>query len=109
MRTLFFNDKGQVKIMGDDFNNKDIINMIMEFKSDIKGLQTEIKQTQNLLKSYNGLRQKMIDFEIDIATLKKEIATKELCKKDNKNDWKWTLGWFVAVGSLVLSIIINFL
>jgi hypothetical protein len=94
--------------MGDDFNNKDIVKMMMDFKSDIKGLQAEIKETRTLLKSYNGLRQKIIDIELSFATFKQEIMTQNACKKDNKTDWKWLLGWVVGIGSLIISIIVNF-
>ena len=94
--------------MSDDFNNKEIVKMMMDFKSDIKGLQAEIKETRSLLKSYNGLRQKMMDFEIDYAKFKQEIMTQNACKKDNKTDWKWLLGWVVGIGSLIISIIVNF-
>ncbi len=53
--------------MGDEFTNKDIVKMMMDFKTDIKGLQAEINETRTLLKNYNGLREKMINFEIDYA------------------------------------------
>lgn len=94
--------------MGEEFNNKEIIKMMMDFKSDIKGLQAEIQETKNLLRNYNGLREKMMAFEIELATFKKEISTLNECKKEQKSDWRWVAGWIVAVGSLIISVISNF-
>ena len=90
--------------MGEEFTNKDIIKMMMDFKTDIKGLQAEINETRTLLKNYNGLREKMINFELDYAKFKQEVITKNLLKTENKTDWKWIAGWIVAVGSLLLKI-----
>lgn len=91
--------------MGEEFTNKDIINMIMDLKNEMRETQVEMRETRSLLKSYNGLRQKIMDIELGFATFKQEIMTQNACKKDNKTDWKWIAGWIVAVGSLILNIL----
>ena len=91
--------------MSEEFTVKDILEMMIEFKSDVKGLQTEMIETRSLLKSYNGLRQKMMDFEVDYAKFKQEVMTTNLCRKDNKTDWKWLMGWIIAIGSLLFNVL----
>jgi hypothetical protein len=51
--------------MGEEFTVKDILEMMIQFKTDVKGLQTEMVETKNLLKAYNGHREKIMSFEID--------------------------------------------
>lgn len=94
--------------MGDEFTNKEIINMIMDLKNEMRDTQAEMRETRSLLKSYNGLREKIMDIELGFATFKQEIMTQNACKKDNKSDWKWILGWVVGIGSLIISVIVNF-
>jgi hypothetical protein len=91
--------------MAEEFTNKEIVEMMIDFKSDVKGLQTEMLETRSMLKNYNGLRQKLMDMEVEFAKFKQEQITKHSCKKEIKGDWKWILGWIIAVGSLVLNIL----
>jgi hypothetical protein len=46
--------------MGDPwYDNKQLFEMVQELKEDIRTISSEMKQTTEIIKKYNGLREQM--------------------------------------------------
>ena len=87
--------------MGDQwYDNKQLFEMVQELKEDIRTISSEMKQTTEIIKKYNGLREQMEHCTKRLLAIENTAETKQ---KVGVSVQGWT-GWLVAVISLIIAL-----
>lgn len=76
------------------YDNKELYEMIMGLKKQIGQLSAEIKTTTELLRTYNGLREKLGKCEQDIAAILAQ-------RMGSKDMWGYVVGAFGIIVALI--------
>ena len=84
---------GFKRLESDWYTNKQLFEML----SDVR---RELGETRDMIRKYNGLSGRLGDIE---CLIKEQAEKTEEKEKEKKGDWKWVLGWSVAILSLLLN------
>ena len=82
------------------YSNKELFEMIDEFKADVIDLRLEMKETKTLIRDYNGLRKNINDNNKKVGELERKIET----SIDNRKEY---IGYIIAAIS-TLFLILNY-
>lgn len=82
------------------YNNKELFEMLNDFKEEIGDLRLEMKETKTLIRDYNGLRASVNDVSERIGKCEKTID-------ENKNSRKEYIGYILAAIS-TLFLLLNY-
>lgn len=99
--------------MGDEFKDKIIEKEVENLKSDFKDFKDYSYNKFAKLEASIDSSNKIVDtLRIEMTKFTTLFTEKfnQLEKKldEKKTDLKWVLGWVLGIGSLVISIIVNF-
>ncbi len=84
----------------DWYDNKELYEMINDLK-------IQLLETTRLIKGYNGLKERQINFENKQEEMNDRIKTIENClsaRQENKKDYQWILGWLIGLAGLLYGI-----
>lgn len=94
------------------YSNKELFEQILSMKEDFNQLRLEMRQTREIIKKYNGLREKIIDnqryVDKEIQAIKTEVKEMQARNKGKSNvltairEWG---GWIVAILMLILNFV----
>ncbi|MDD3853119.1 MAG: hypothetical protein PHD40_05625 [Syntrophomonadaceae bacterium] len=77
------------------YDNKALFEMIQELKKDIAGLNTQITETNRLIREYNDLRRKIDECERGLADITGH-------SKGTKDTWGYIVGGFGILMAIVM-------
>lgn len=89
---------------GQWFSNKELFQMQLETQRQMAALNTELQRTTELVKRYNGLREKVDGLEDTVNTMRDQAAGRGRAALSMR-EWATLL---VALGSLVVAAIALF-
>jgi len=91
--------------VGQWYTNKQLYEMLVNFKDDVGNLRNEMNTTRLVIQKYNGLQEKITILckKVDrIEDKNIEMKTIEKHKEISSVKRKWLLGWLVgAIGILI--------
>jgi len=85
------------------YSNKELFEQIMKMRDEIISLRSEMKETRDIIRKYNGLREELYNIESEIEKLKAAESGKTTVL-DAIREWG---GWIVAILMLIVNIIQN--
>lgn len=99
----------------DWYSNKDIYERLQDLKDmflrEVPELRSEMRNTKETIKKYNGLYAEIKDMKEDVSSIhleigdiRKTIDVKEECKSDVKKDKQWILTWIISLASILIAI-----
>ncbi|NLY46809.1 MAG: hypothetical protein GX053_12610 [Tissierella sp.] len=80
------------------YSNKELFEMMNDFKGEVSGLRLEMKETKMLIRDYNGLRDTINRVENEVIDLKSNVNTTQKSKTEY-------VGYIIAVISIVFTLL----
>lgn len=79
------------------YSNKDLFEMIAEFKKEVETLRLEMNETKTLIRDYNGLRDTINRVENKVIDLESKHNAKYTSKKEY-------IGYIFAIISIIFTL-----
>lgn len=81
------------------YSNKDLYEMFVGLRDEMSALRVDLRETQQLVKQYNGLRQQIHALEARLLAIEQQRLGRAAVA-DSIIRWG---GWFFALGTLALA------
>ena len=85
----------------DWYSNKEIYEMVQTLMGDLRGMSTELRQTREVVKKYNGLREEVGRCWTAILTLQQQAAGRSAAGKSVRD---WT-GYILALLMTIVALL----
>ena len=87
------------------YTNKELFERLGDLKDDVANLRVEMRETRTLIKSYNGLREKIEKIQEENDILKSQVQTimdKDTAKNSTVDSLRNWGGWLFGFVSLLV-------